>query len=165
MKTCPHCQQEKPLDQFYKRSDRDSYHSWCKTCKHESGKRWVAKNKDRHHELTRSWYAKNREQHLANSKAYYEANKENYLEYYYARQERTKRATPPWVDRMEIRAFYAEAQRLSAETGIQYDVDHIVPLKGKTVSGLHVPANLRVIPSSENKRKAAKFMEAHHGSI
>jgi len=165
MKTCPHCQQEKPLDQFYKRSDRDSYHSWCKSCKHESGKRWVAKNKDRHGELTRSWYAKNREQHLANSKAYYEANKENYLEYFYARQERTKLATPPWVDRKESRAFYAEAQRLSAETGIQYDVDHIVPLKGKTVSGLHVPANLRVIPSSENKRKAAKFMEAHHGSV
>jgi hypothetical protein len=165
MKTCSHCQQTKPLDQFYKRSDRDSYHSWCKSCKHESGKRWVAKNKDRHHELTRSWYAQNREQHLANSKAYYEANKENYLEYYYARLERTKRATPPWVDRKEIRAFYAEAKRRSAETGVQYDVDHIVPLKGKTVCGLHVPWNLQVMPSSDNKRKAAKLTEVIHGTV
>lgn len=52
---------------------------------------------------------------------------------------------------------------MTQETGIQHDVDHIVPLRGKTVSGLHVPENLRVIPSAENKRKAAKFMEAHHG--
>ena len=164
MKTCSHCQQEKPLDQFYKRSDRDSYHSWCKSCKHESGKRWVAKNKDRHGELTRSWYAANKDQHLANSKAYYEANKSNYLEYSTARDERTKRATPPWCDRSAIRAIFARAKRMTQETGIQHDVDHIIPLRGKTVSGLHIPANLRVIPSAENKRKAAKLLEAHNRS-
>jgi hypothetical protein len=164
MKTCTVCHAEKELTDFYRRFRApDGHEAMCKECRLAHNRRWLAKNKDRHSELTRSWYAQNREQHLANSKAYYEANKENYLEYFYARQERTKRATPPWVDRKEIRAFYAEAQRLSAETGIQYDVDHIVPLKGKLVSGLHVPANLRVIPSSENKRKAAKFMEARHG--
>lgn len=100
---------------------------------------------------------------MANSKAYYEQNRANYLEYYYARQERTKQATPPWCDRSAIRAIFAKAKQMTQKTGIQHDVDHIVPLRGKTVSGLHVPENLRVIPSAENKRKAAKFMEAHHG--
>jgi hypothetical protein len=166
MKTCTKCQATKPINGFYKRSrSPDGHEAMCKECRLAHNRRWLAKNKDRHHELTRSWYAKNREQHLANSKAYYEANKENYLEYFYARQERTKRATPPWVDRKEIRAFYAKAQRLSAETGVQYDVDHIVPLRGKTVCGLHVPWNLQVMPSSDNKRKATKLMEVICGTV
>lgn len=159
MKTCPHCQQEKPLDQFYKRSDRDSYHSWCKSCKHESGKRWVAKNKDRHGELTRSWYERNKDQHLANSKEWYALNRHRKLATTTAREQRCRLATPVWVDKEAIIAFYKEAQRLTAETGIQYDVDHIIPLQCKTVSGLHIPANLRVIPSAENKRKAAKLIQ------
>ncbi len=160
MKTCTKCNAMKPLEGFYKRSRApDGHEAWCKVCRLEHNRNWLAKNKDRHSELTRSWYERNKDQHLANSKAYYKENKSNYLEYFYARQERTKLATPPWADRKEIRAFYKEAQRLMAETGIQYDVDHIVPLQGKTVSGLHIPANLRVIPSAENKRKAAKLIQ------
>lgn len=67
-----------------------------------------------------------------------------------------RKATPPWLtkdDLSKIHQVYAEAKRLSVETGVPYEVDHIVPLAGKVVSGLHVPWNLRAIPKVENNRR------------
>lgn len=65
------------------------------------------------------------------------------------------RRTPPWVDLAAIRAFYVEAKRLTVLTGELHVVDHIVPMCGRTVSGLHVHWNLRVIHWRENARKGA----------
>jgi 5-methylcytosine-specific restriction endonuclease McrA len=73
-----------------------------------------------------------------------------------ARKRHVKRATPPWVDRNLIRPFYQEAARLTAQRGISHHVDHIIPLRGDDVSGLHVPWNLQVIPWTENLRKGKK---------
>lgn len=63
---------------------------------------------------------------------------------------------PKWVDVEELRPFYEYARHLTLTTGVVYQVDHIVPLNGKYVSGLHVPYNLRVITKEENVAKLAK---------
>jgi len=158
MKTCTKCKCEKPLDRFYKRSDRNTYHSWCKDCKHKSSKQWNAKNKDKHSEINRKWYEENKEHHLSNSKKWYENNKHRKLETTTAREKRCVLATPTWADRELIKELYALAKKLTEQTGIPHEVDHIIPLQGKNVSGLHTQDNLQVISAEENRRKSNKFI-------
>lgn len=66
-------------------------------------------------------------------------------------------ATPTWVNRNAIEAIYVEARQLTATTGMKHEVDHIIPIQGKRVCGLHVPWNLRVVTKAVNARKHAKF--------
>lgn len=71
-------------------------------------------------------------------------------------------ATPVWltgVQKDEIKALYATAQRLTKERGEKFAVDHIVPLQGDGVCGLHVPWNLRVVSSAENNKKNNRMEE------
>ena len=68
------------------------------------------------------------------------------------------KATPPWADLKKIQSFYTEAKRLTKETGIAHHVDHIYPLKGKYVSGLHCEHNLQILTATENIRKGNRCL-------
>ena len=67
-----------------------------------------------------------------------------------------QRATPKWLSKghkQAIEAIYKECQGVTEETGLKHHVDHIIPLRGKTVSGLHVPWNLQILLASDNCKK------------
>jgi hypothetical protein len=72
------------------------------------------------------------------------------------RRRREKRAAPHWLtpaQKLEIRKLYLLAEALTEVRGESWVVDHIVPLDGKIVCGLHVPWNMRVLHWLENSKK------------
>jgi hypothetical protein len=78
------------------------------------------------------------------------------------RRKRHREATPVWLDadqKAEIKMRYRLALELSRRTGEPYVVDHIVPLQGEVVCGLHVPWNLQVITKTENSKKSNKLVD------
>lgn len=75
----------------------------------------------------------------------------------FGRHRNTRRT--PWADPAAIAAIYAEARRLTVDTGVPHHVDHIIPLKGERVSGLHVESNLRVLPRRDNILKSNRADE------
>lgn len=103
-------------------------------------------------------YQKNREERIAYALQWQRDNPEQVSARTARHRANKLKATPPWVDHDNITAVYVEAARLTLETGIPYEVDHIVPLQGKNVCGLHVPWNLRAIPASENRSKSNKLL-------
>lgn len=73
------------------------------------------------------------------------------------RARRLKRAAPTWCRTKHFVAIVAEAQQRRSK-GEDVHIDHIIPIAGKTVSGLHVPWNLRVIAASENLSKKNRLI-------
>jgi hypothetical protein len=94
------------------------------------------------------------------SRKHYLDNKDRYIAKSAKRRARKLSATPSWLtveDFNKIEELYACARMFKLYTGEEYHVDHIVPLQGKNVCGLHVPWNLQVIPAKENLSKSNKI--------
>lgn len=75
-----------------------------------------------------------------------------------------KQRMPEWlsaIQRAQIEEFYDISAALYVQTGVKYHVDHIIPLRAKEASGLHVPWNLEVIPASINCSKANAMPPEH----
>jgi len=73
------------------------------------------------------------------------------------RQAQISRATPKWTNIDAIREIYILSEAISYQTGIKHHVDHIIPLQGNLVCGLHIPENLQIITENENLKKGRKF--------
>lgn len=149
---------------------------------------WCAENKDRSAEIKRAWRERNRVEPKPRTREPEEARKKKAIdrvaawraanpEKYAAqlaraeyrprtpaqkarhaahqslRSRRVRQAQPQWADPDAIALIYLEAQRKGMH------VDHIVPLKGKTVCGLHVESNLQLLQPTENLRKRNKFSQ------
>ena len=138
------------------------------------------KNKERIAEQKKQYYQENKERFAAYKKEYRNNNRDKinatnrayYRNSINAQIKTTLRGskrraakihrTPLWLDETDwwtIEQFYKEAKR-KTETYLEpWHVDHIVPLQGNNVSGLHVPWNLRVIRGSDNLKKHNKCVE------
>lgn len=119
--------------------------------------KWRAENNDK----KRDYYQRTAEVQRAASRRWKAENPDRQRSNEAVRRTRM-RNSPPWADRCAMAAIYREARELRA-LGIDCEVDHIIPLRGKHVSGLHVHTNLRVLLTEDNRRKAARFSEADHG--
>ena len=111
--------------------------------------RWIKANPERAAELSRKCRLKHKARVLA-TKAKYRAAKRN--------------KTPIWVDKEHlwlIKQAYELAILRTKQFGFMWHVDHIIPLHGKNVSGLHAIENLQVIPAAQNLLKNNKYEIDH----
>ena len=148
----------------------------------ENNPEWVAsyysayyeKNRDKQLAYSKQFQQDNKEHLQAYRKAYYEVNKERMLAYQaeyradnkdkHAQSEAKRRAsklnaTPSWLtedDHDVIGWIYEMREERTKATGVAHHVDHIAPLQGNDVCGLHVWWNMQLLPASENISKSNK---------
>ena len=130
------------------RRKTDSY----KKIKSESDKIYREKKSEQIKERKRIYYAD--KQHLR--RAEYQRNKQGYIARSYQRIKNIKCLTPKDADIKKIQSLYDEAKRMSQESGVKYEVDHIIPV---SLSGLHHQDNLQILPWIENRKKGNKLLE------
>lgn len=136
-------------------AERYTGNKTCVVCANARALACARKNMPKRIAQAAAWNRKNPEKYKACVKNWNAANKGRRNSYTAAYRQAKIDRVPPWqsaTDRLEIESIYAYCAGLR-ESGLDYHVDHIVPLRGETVSGLHVPWNLQVIPGVENMSK------------
>jgi hypothetical protein len=152
MKLCTKCSTEKKLDLFYAKQTGN----WCMDCHktyRDSRKKEVAK-------LSKKWISENKERAALNRHLWKKNNKDLNRMYSLNRLASKKQRTPIWYssfDEFVMKEAHSLARLREQITGFKWDVDHIIPLCGKKVSGLHVYSNIQVIPKSMNVQKHNKY--------
>ena len=126
----------------------------------ENSKRWRQENPERLKELSKRWHKENKERVKELSRAWKKANKHKVNASTRMRQAAKLNATPHWLNedhKFMLEEIYELRDLRTQATGVVHHVDHIVPLRGAEVCGLHVPWNLQVIPASANIRKGNSY--------
>jgi len=105
----------------------------------------------------RNWRERNRDKVLAIKAAWKRRNRAKGAADRMKRYAAQLQATPKWADLQATQAIYDECAAITQRTGVKHHVDHIVPLLGKAVCGLHVQYNLRIITAIQNHSKSNRM--------
>lgn len=152
-----------------------------KEAKKARNKQWAEDNAERMKELQAAWYLENKEKvreqadkwarenpnkvkqmqkesrlRTGSAKLWKQANRAKSASYASKRRAQQSNATPSWLsedDLWLIEEIFQHREDMTVATGVQHEVDHVLPLINKNVCGLHVPWNLRVITCYENRVK------------
>ena len=176
---CRSCNEEKDETSFYFRKDSGKFRSECKMCWNVKTDLRRRNDMEKAREYTRKYgrrvYSENPEKYREKARIARQKNPEkarervnkSYKKIYTTRYARERArlnqlsasrrsATPEWltaIHKAMIQEFYDIAKARQTQTGIVYHVDHIVPINGKVVCGLHVPWNLQILSRRENCSK------------
>jgi hypothetical protein len=154
-KKCTKCGESKSLLDFpAQKSNKDGRHCNCKSC------RSVYYASIYNSQKRKNRYMSNHEVEKQKRKEYYKNNVGKYYINKAKRRATLLNATPKWYDCFDdfvLSEAYNLCKRREISTGVRWEVDHVVPLQGKTVCGLHWHHNWSVIPMYNNRSKGNTF--------
>lgn len=178
-KTCTHCSESKDedcFDAFFDKSrSKTRVRAHCKDCRRAKvrdyeknnrdkksayNKKYIEKNLPKLQEKRRKYHKDNRAKILSYQKSWREDNPDKVAKARFSRRTNFDNAKPSWLTKemeAEIKSFYVHAKDCYVVTGEEYEVDHIIPIKGKDICGLHVPWNLQVLPKDLNRQKSNNY--------
>lgn len=116
-------------------------------------KHYYERNKNIYLRRCRNWATLNKDKRAGYYKKWVTANPDKRSELHSHRRATKARATVIWANRKAIREIFTKAVLLTEDTGIEYQVDHIVPLQSKVVCGLHCEQNLQILTRIDNIKK------------
>lgn len=157
---CTKCNNLKKVTNFQK-CDRYTrgYATWCKTCKNESQRSnsstrrdWVENNKQAVNKLKTDYCFRNPDKVRQAKTKWRQENSKHQLALCRKYQAQKLNATPDWLTKEQFKTmteFYKNCP-------VGSEVDHILPLQGNNVCGLHVPWNLQYLSVAQNRRKSNK---------
>lgn len=122
-------------------------------------KRRFLESKDEHIARLQAWNSANPEMARQRVARWTKANPGKVTAKGARRRAAVLQRTPSWADHDAISGMY-ELAAVFRRTGLQVEVDHAIPLQGRTVSGLHVHDNLQLFNSTANKAKSNSFAGA-----
>lgn len=187
-KTCSRCKviYLEAVENFCKRrASKDGLNASCKACDkvkratkdydpvktREYNQNYYKQNASKIKEATSAYYYDNHEACKAYRRQYsklpisktrqkdyrrHNRKKLNVLSAKYKAYRRTSKVV--WADQAKIKEIYVEAARLTLVTGIEHQVDHIIPLRHPLVCGLHHEDNLQILTATENRSKGNKWL-------
>jgi hypothetical protein len=167
MRKCPKCKVIKPLTIGFwhiNHSTYDGFSTMCKICRNENSKKLRVINKEKISEYNKQYSEthqlkrhRDREVDAKRCREYYAKNKEKIKARASKRLAIIKRVIPAWA-RLDLISKYYEMAGLYTEIyEEEYHVDHIIPIRGKNVYGLHVENNLQILSAFENRCKGNKI--------